>query len=209
MGNKRIIVLLVFLLSLSGTSLVAQLRVPAMDIQVKSGVAALWEMSDQQQNRYSYTAPVIHGELNFNISQYFSVGGFYSKGLTSQTEYMADDNSGSSFYNSQHQLYGAKLRVSTGRQPRFRPFAEFTYGYFEMYMDKGLYRDATSSTFFGFSLGLMIRLNNRFYLVLPQLSVRTRSDPFYWEATNDFVLSPYPSIFELTGGLSYNIGKKK
>jgi len=187
----------------------AQLRLPSMDIQVKSGIAGLWEMRDQQQNQYNYTAPVIHGELNFNISQYFSIGGFYSKGLPSQTEYTADDNSGYSFYNSQHQLYGAKLRVSTGRQPRFRPFAEFTYGYFEMYMDKGLYRDATSSTFIGWSIGLMIRLNNRFYVVLPQLSVRTRLDPFYWEASNDFFLSPYPSIIELTGGISYNIGKKK
>jgi hypothetical protein len=208
MGIKRIIILS-FIVGLSGTSLLAQLRLPSMEVQVKSGVAALMEMSDTQYNMYNYTAPVIHGELNFNISQYFAAGAFFSKGFPSQSEYSASDNSGSSIYNSQHQLYGIKLRVSTGRQPRFRPFAELTYGYFEMYMDKGLYRDATSSTFIGWSIGLMIRLNSKLYLVLPQLSVRTRSDQFYWESPNDFVFSSYPSIIELTGGLSYNFGKKK
>ncbi len=209
MGIKRILILSFFIIGLSGRSLLAQLRLPSMEVQLKSGVAALLEMSDTQYNMYNYTAPVIHAELNLNISQYFAAGAFFSKGFPSQSEYSASDNSGSSVYHSQHQLYGVKLRASTGRQPRFRPFAELTYGYFEMYMDKGLYRDATSSTFFGGSIGLMIRLNSKLYLVLPQFSLRTRTDQFYWESPGDFLLNPYPLIIELTGGLSYNFGKKK
>jgi hypothetical protein len=208
MSYKRNSILLILLIGLSSITLMAQFRLPDMDVQVKSGVAIIDEMRDNQSNRYTYTAPVIHGEINFNISQHFAAGAFISKGFSGQTEFVAD-NSGTKSFNSSHQSYGVKLRISTGRQPRFRPFAELSYGKFEMYMEKDFYRISTSSTFFGGSIGLMIRLNNRLYLVLPQLSVRTRSDPFYWEAPNDFVLSSYPAIIELTGGLSYNMGKKK
>jgi len=208
MSYKKNSILLILLIGLSSITLMAQFRLPNMDVQVKSGVAIIDEMRDKQSNRYTYAAPVIHGEINFTISQHFAAGAFFSKGLSGQTEFVAD-NSGTKSFNSSHQSYGVKLRISTGRQPRFRPFAELSYGKFEMYMEKDFYRISTSSTFFGGSIGLMIRLNNKLYLVLPQLSVRTRSDPFYWEAPNDFVLSSYPSIIELTGGLSYNMGKKK
>jgi hypothetical protein len=209
MSNKKIFILSVLLLTLPGVSLLAQFRLPAMDVQVKSGVAYLDEIRDSK-NLYSYSAPVIHGEINFNITQYFAAGAFISKGLTGKTELVSENNNTSTlFYNSSHQTYGVKLRISTGRQPRFRPFAELEYGKFEMYMEKDFYRISTSSTFFGGSIGLMIRLNNKLYLVLPQISVRPRSDPFFFEVTGDFLLSDYPSLFEITGGLSYNFGKKK
>jgi hypothetical protein len=207
MSNKNII-LSVFLLSLSYFPLLAQFRLPAMDVQIKSGVAILDDMRDRNYNLYSYTGPVIHGEINFNISQYFAAGAFISKGLSGQTEFISDNSVNNSF-NSSHQSYGVKLRISTGRQPRFRPFAELSYGKFEMYMEKDFYRIASSSSFLGGSLGLMIRLNSKLYIVLPQLSFRPRSDPFYFEIPGDFLLSDYPSLFEITGGLSYNFGKKK
>lgn len=210
MSNKKIFILSVLLLTLPGVSLLAQFRLPAMDVQVKSGVASIDEMRDRNYNVYSYSAPVVHGEINFNISQYFAAGAFISKGLSGQTEIVSDNNNtATTSYNSSHQTYGVKLRISTGRQPRFRPFAELSYGKFEMYMEKDFYRIATSSTFFSGSIGLMIRLNSKLYLVLPQISVRPRSEPFYFETSGDFLLSDYPSLIEITGGLSYNFGKKK
>jgi len=209
MSNKKIFILSVLLLTLPGISLLAQFRLPAMDIQVKTGVASLDELRDRNNNVYNYSAPVVHGEINFNISQYFAAGAFISKGLSGKTELFSDNNTATLFYNSSHQSYGVKLRISTGRQPRFRPFTEISYGKFEMYIEKDFYRMATSSTFFGGSIGLMIRLSSRLYLVLPQVSVRPRSDPFYFETSGDFLLSDYPSLIEITGGLSYNFGKKK
>lgn len=199
---------LILLLGLSSTSLFAQFQLPSMDVQVKGGVTSLYEMRDSDFNTYSYLAPVISSELNFNISQYFSLGAFISKGFASKTEFVSDFSRTSS-YPSSHQVYGLKVRVSTGRQPKFRPFGELSYGTFEMYMEKDSYRIATTSRFFGWSLGLMIRLNNKFYLVLPQVSFRIRSDQFYFEAPNYFSKESYPPIAEITGGLSYNFGKKK
>jgi Outer membrane protein beta-barrel domain len=207
MSNKKNLILSVLLLMLPGASLLAQFRLPAMDVQVKSGVAFLDEMRDRNNNEYDYRAPVIHGEINFNVSQHFAAGAFISKGLSGQTEVVGND--GNTYYNSSHQSYGVKLRISMGRQPRFRPFAELSYGKFEMYMEKDFYRISTSSTFFGGSIGLMIRLNNKLYLVLPQISVRPRSDPFFFEVPVDFPLSSYPPLIEITGGVTYNFGKKK
>ncbi len=208
MSSKINIILVILVFSFSGTSLLAQLRLPSMDIQVKSGVTSMNDMKDDYYKGYNYFSPVIHGEINFNISQYFAAGAFMSKGFSGNTEFVSD-NAVSGSFSSSHQAYGIKLRISTGRQPRFRPFAEFSYGQFEMYMEKDYYRIATSSTFFGGSVGLMIRLNGRLYLVLPQFSVRSRSNQFFFEVPGDFLLSQYPPLFEITGGLSYNFGKKK
>lgn len=208
MSNKKNIILSFVLLSLPVVSLLAQFRLPAMDVQVKSGVSILEDMRDRNYNLYNYRAPVIHGEINFNISQHFGAGVFISKGLSGQTEFVSD-NAATTSYTSSHQSYGVKVRISTGRQPRLRPFAEISYGKFEMYMEKYFYRQSTSSFFFGGSIGLMIRLNDKLYLVLPQISFRPRTDQFYFEVTGDFLLSDYPSLIEITGGLSYNFGKKK
>jgi hypothetical protein len=210
MSNKKNFILSIFIVCLPCYSLWAQFRLPAMDVQVKSGITQLFDMQDSNYNGYHYSAPVIHGEINFNVSQHFAAGVFISKGLSGKTDLTTDNvNTPDQSYNSSHQSYGVKLRISTGRQPRFRPFAELEYGKLEMYMEKDFYRISTSSTFFGGSIGLMIRLNNKLYLVLPQISVRPRSDPFFFEVTGDFLLSDYPSLIEITGGLSYNFGKKK
>jgi hypothetical protein len=207
MKFKRII-LVSFFISYLTCQGYAQL--PSMDIQIKSGLTTLLDMRDKDNNIYNYLSPVIFGELNYNISQHFAVGVYYSKGIGGQTEFIPDfSDTDTEFYNSSHQCYGFKIRASTGRQPRFRPFIELTYGKFEMFIEKDFYRVANSSNYFGWSMGLMLRLNGKFYLVLPQVSFRTRTDPFYFEVPGDFVLGSYPPIIEITGGVSYNFGKKK
>lgn len=207
MRFKRII-LVSFLMNYLTYQGFAQL--PSMDIQLKSGLTTLVDMRDKDNNLYNYLSPVIFGELNYNISQHFAVGAFYSKGVGGQTEFVPDvSDTDTEFYNSSHQCYGVKIRASTGRQPRFRPFVELAYGKFEMFLEKDFYRVANSSNYFGWSMGLMIRLNSKFYLILPQVSFRTRTDPFFFEVPGDFVLSSYPTIIEINGGVSYNFGKKK
>ncbi len=210
MNNKKNFILSIFILCLPCFSLWAQFRLPAIDAQVKSGITELIDMQDSNYNGYQYNAAVIHGEINFNISQHLAAGAFISKGLSGQTDLTTDNvHSPDQSYNSSHQSYGVKLRISTGRQPRFRPFAELSYGKFEMYMEKDFYRISNSSTFFGVAIGLMIRLNNRLYLVLPQISIRQRSDPYFFEVPGDFLLGDSPPLIEITGGFSYNFGKKK
>lgn len=204
----RRIVLVLFSITCLAYQGFAQL--PSMDIQVKFGITSIADMRDRDNNIYNYLAPALVGELNYHISQYFAVGAFYSKSFSAQTEFVPDvSDTDAMSYNSAHQSYGLKMRVSTGRQPRFRPFVELTYGKFEMYIEKDFYRVANSTNYFGGSIGLMIRLNSKFYLVLPQVSIQGRTDPFFFEIPSDIALGSYPPIIEIRGGISYNFGKKK
>lgn len=187
----------------------AQFHLPSLDIQFKIGATMLNDMHDKYNNIYDYVAPNLYGEINWNASQYFAIGVFASQGVFSDTKFTGEYGSGNTSYGSLHFLYGAKVRVSTGRQPRFRPFAELSYGTFQMVMEKDVYRVSSQSNFFGISLGLMIRLNSKWYLIIPQLTARNRTDSFFFEEPGDFALGKYPPITEINAGLSYNIGKKK
>ncbi len=191
------------------TSFTVQAQLPSLDVQLKTGLSIIDDMRDPHQNLYEYISPVWMGELNWNISQYVALGGFVSQGLGGATEFIGEYGSGNVKYSSQHLTYGGKLRISTGRMPRFRPFGEISYGKFEMYIDYDTYRLASSSNFFGWSLGLMIRLSSRLYLVIPQFSFRQRSDTFFFEVPSDHLTGDYPPLIDITGGLSYNLGKKK
>jgi hypothetical protein len=199
----------VLLILLAGEVSQAQFHLPSLDIQFKMGATVLNDMHDKYNNIYDYVAPNLYGEINWNATQYFAVGVFASQGVFSDTKFTGEYGSGNTSYGSTHFLYGAKIRVSTGRQPRFRPFAELSYGTFQMVMEKSVYRVSSQSNFFGISFGLMIRLNSKLYLVIPQLTVRNRADAFFFEVPGDFMFGKYPPIIELNGGLSYNIGKKK
>ncbi len=180
-----------------------------MDFQLKAGVAALMDVKDNYENQYSYSAPILYGEINWNITQHISLGAFGSSGVYSTSNYRVKYFSGEASYGGTHSLYGIKLRLSTGRAARFRPFAEINYGKMQMDMEKAIYRLASSTTFFGWSMGLMIRAGSRFYIVLPQINLRFRSEGFFFEAPGDHLFGSYAPFAEVCGGLSYNIGKKK
>ncbi len=180
-----------------------------MDFQLKAGVATLIDVRDSYENSYSYTSPTLYGELNWNITQHVSVGAFGSKGIYSTSNYKVNYSSGDASYGGTHSLYGLKLRLSTGRAPRFRPFAEINYGKMQMVMERDTYRLANSTNFFDLSMGLMIRGGSRLYIVLPQINLRFRSNGFFFEAHNDYLFSSYGPFAEVCAGLSYNFGKKK
>lgn len=201
MKNKRLILFALF--TLVCTHVAGQFHIPAMDVQTKMGVAFISDVKDKGNNLYTYSAPFVSGEINIAFTQHIAAGIFYSKGFSSQTKVEADFG-GTTSYTSSHQLYGLKVRLSTGRQPKWRPFTELSYGQFEMYMQKNSYRISTSSKTVGFSLGLMVRLNNKMYLVIPQLSLRSRTDWFFFETSGKAA-----PLIEVSGGLSYNFGKKK
>ena len=76
-------------------------------------------------------------------------------------------------------------------------------------MEKDTYRVASSTTFFGWSAGLMIRAGSRLYIVLPQINLRFRSEGFFFEEPYGYLFSDYSPLAEVCAGLSYNIGKKK
>lgn len=208
--NKKRYLFLIVLLSVSGATCLGQFHLPSLDVQVKSGAAALIDMQDYYNNQYAYVAPIISGEVNWNISQYLAAGVFVSKGVSSNTKFTGEFGSGNTSYPSMHYAYGLKLRISSGRQPKYRPFAEISYGKFEMYMQKESYKVSNDTKAFGFSGGLMVSLTGKLYLVLPQITLRFRSEPFFFESSNDYLFGiAHVPFLEVTGGLSYNIGKKK
>lgn len=191
------------------TLTIAQLSIPSIDFQLKGGVGVLPDAKDSYDYPFSYTAPILYGEINWHITQHFALGAFGSTGVYSQSNYKVESLSGDASYGGSHSLYGLKLRLSTGRAPKFRPFTEINYGRLDMYMEKDIYRLASSTTFFGWSMGLMIRAGSKLYIVLPQINLRFRSKGFFFENPNDYLLSDYSPFVEYCAGLSYNIGKKK
>jgi hypothetical protein len=207
MSLKRIFLSLTF--STLCVLSMAQISVPSMDFQLKAGVAALLESQDSYENQYTYIAPSLYAEINWNITQHISIGAFGSAGVYSTSNYKVKYSTGDASYGGTHSLYGLKLRLSTGRAPRFRPFGEINYGKMEMVMEKDIYRVASSTTFFGWSMGLMIRAGSRFYIILPQVNLRFRSNGFFFEDPSDYMFGSYEPFAEVCGGLSYNIGKKK
>ena len=180
-----------------------------MDFQLKSGVAALMDLKDSNENSYSYSAPLLYGELNWNITQHIAIGAFASAGVYSTSNFKVEYFSGEASYGSSHFLYGLKLRLSTGRAPKFRPFTELSFGKLEMDMEKDVYRISSSTSYFGWSLGLMIRAGSRWYIILPQINLRFRSNGFFFETPGDHMFGSYEPFAEVCAGLSYNIGKKK
>jgi hypothetical protein len=210
MANRKIFISLSFcMLAILAT---AQISIPQIDFQVKSGVGALMDVKDSYENLYSYSAPILSGEINWNITQHISLGAFSSIGPYAKSNFKMENygNSGKSSYGATHFLYGAKLRLSTGRAPRFRPFTEISFGKLEMQLEKDIYRLASSTTFIGLSFGLMIRAGSRLYIILPQANIRFRSNGFFFEAPNEYLFNAkYSEFIELCAGVSYNIGKKK
>ena len=176
---------------------------------VQTCALPILDVKDSYDNLYSYSAPMLSGEINWNITQHISLGAFASSGVYSTSNYKVKYSHGEASYGGTHSLYGIKLRLSTGRAPRFRPFAEINYGKMQMVMEKDIYRLANSTTFFGLSMGLMIRAGSRLYIVVPQINLRFRSNGFFFEAPNDYLFSDYSPFVEYCAGLSYNIGKKK
>jgi hypothetical protein len=187
----------------------AQVHLPSLEGQIKSGVAFIPEMQDQNYNRYSYVAPEVNGEINWNASQYIAIGAFFSKAFSANVKYEGSFGGETASYESSHLMYGLQARLSSGRQATFRPFIGFSYGILEMYTEKEAYRISAKANVFGLSLGLMVRVSSKLYLVIPQFSLRGRSDSYYFEEPSDFALGKYAPFIEVNGGLSYNIGKKK
>jgi len=185
----------------------AQLKPPMFDFQLKAGISVLGIFQDlpTEQLLYEYEAASWTGEGNVNISERFAIGAFYARGADKSAQVI--DNSGFggivAEYEGAHQFYGLKLRLSSGLRPKLRPFIEVSGGYMNMTVQNDTFNESLNTSLFGGSLGLMIKLNNHVYLVLPQLRILKPTDSFSFSSYNNDL------FVELLGGISFNIGKRK
>lgn len=212
MDYKRLFKL-VFVFTIIGTPVFSQFHLPPLEIQIKGGITGReieyirpYTNGGGQTDHvyYEYIAPTVSADINWNITQHFAAGAYWVMGIPGNNNYKWTDSNWSTSGNgaASHQEYGIKLRGYTGRARTLRPFVEIAYGKWEMYIEQNGYRMANSTAAFGTTLGLMIKLGSKLYLVLPQLNVRFRSEPFYFESNNQ-------PFLEIVGGLSYNLGKRK
>lgn len=195
-----------FWLLLLPLGVLAQAELPSMDVQIKTGIQSS-EITAYKYNgeyiTYECFNTSLQVELNWNLAYYFSIGAYYTRSLGNYPITVTDHAWGVVPFDGKSSTlnYGLKARAALGRKPRYRPFAEVAFGKFEMYIEQNGYRLANSTTALGLSAGLMTKLGSQFYIVFPQATVRLRSDPFYFESGTG-------PIYELSMGLSYNIGKK-
>lgn len=189
---------------LVAVSIAAKAQMP-FDLHLKTG-AGILRFTDLQDNVYEYNTPIIFAELNWNISPYFAVGTFYSFGLGADTKTTSFNGFNSNSLTTSHHLYGLKLRVSSGRLRLLRPFFEMQYGQFEMTMNRSNGSGSDLTDFWATSLGLMIKLSDRLYLVAPQFTMRLREHGFSFEKQSDHIFErPYSPFAEVTAGISYNL----
>lgn len=204
----RFITFILLLLS-ACTNVHGQFRLPAFDVSIKGGFFAnISEMgtrlSDDSEILYQYEAFVYSGEVNFHISQHVAAGAFWTKSFAGKVKSEMENP----YYalgeaDAAHQMYGLALRFSTGRRTGFRPYIQGTFFKQEMYFDYETLRVANSSGGFGVGIGAMIKLSDKLYLNIPDVSFKLFSDGFFFD---DYGQQVY---LEFRGGLTYNFTKRK
>ena len=184
--------------------LCGQFRLPKFEVQTKVGWAGC-NFQDSNNRSYEYGTLIWSGDLSIPMNQHFSIGVFLSQSMPG-AHVAVGGNVGTlnskATYDVKHQVFGTMLRISANRLKRFRPYVDARVGKFEMYIDHDAYRLANSTIFLGGTLGLMIRLGSRMYVVFPEIALMSRSQSFFFDT------GKLP-IFELRGGLCFNFDKRK
>jgi len=202
--NKGRFIIFFFLVSVAN-DVFAQIKPPRADIQLKAGTTSLTTFQNLPtgQLQYEYKVESWMGEANINITERFAIGAFYARGgNTTRPVFPTGIKSYMYEYDGSHQFYGLKLRLSSGLRPKLRPFIEASVGFMNMSLQNDSFSEDLNTSVFGGSIGLMIKLKNNFYLVLPQFKFQKRGDEFSFESYED------PTV-EILGGLSINFGKRK
>jgi len=187
---KKLVFLLLGFLPIS---LFAQFHIPVLDLAVKSGVTSTTDLG-------STLIIDLRPEINVHINQFLSAGGFYSRSLFGEYE----ENDNLSILPELKQLrYGARIRVSTGRISKFRPYAFVTLTKWEI-VEKitdnlNFSGDWTGLTFGG---GFMVRLSDRLYLNVIEVEYTPAKNEFF------FILEDL-NFISLRLGANYTIGKKR
>lgn len=193
---------LVYLFAMLVSIIQAQPTLLPLELQFRGGVSLFPDGSGH------YFAPTIAVDLLTNPGRNIGFG------LT-----MNAGNGQSNFINStttisqpsRHFYTGMSLRFSRSRIEKFRPFIQFRYGILQMSTrDSGGKDDKFTTTKFGFSTGLMIRLGTRIHLILPEVGLNLRSAGFAFETPNNYLAgTPFIPMVNVSTGLAWQIGHKR
>lgn len=210
--NKYIIILLFSFFFLESKS---QVKLPSLELTIMGGYADY----EGEYNfdgyylkpKYNSITAAIGG--NINLNQYFAIGFFYNRSINGELDYPEYENgffayTGPEPYPVKHLIYGIRFRASLNRIVRFRPFIQFSYYYREMVAEKPSMTIAHSNNGFSPSLGLMIKMNDRLYITIPQISILFSDEqPIFIEYTYDDLGSE--QFLQLEAGISYYIHNKR
>lgn len=172
--------------------LAAQIKPPLTDLQFKFGWADFYLKGGTEETDYYCFGFSMGFDANFNINERVAIGSYFSR----VSEQYSDDQLG----NVDNRLftYGIKMRLASGLRPVIRPYIEFTVGAVNYTEESPSSQYKFNGMTYGGSIGVMIKLNYHFYLVLAPLSMRIGSGseiPIY--------------MYEISGGLHFNVGKRK
>ena len=171
----------------------AQIHIPVLDLAIKPGVTSTTDLGNTVL--INLTA-----EANVHINQFVSAGGFYSRSLFGQYE----QNDNIDLLPELKQLtYGARIRVSTGRITKFRPYAFITLTKLEI-VEKVTDELNFAGNWVGITYGggFMIRLSDRLYLNLIEVEYIPAKGEFF------FILEDL-NFISIRLGANYIIGKKR
>lgn len=197
--------LVVFFLTLFSTvTSFAQLSLPPFDVELKGSVSVF-----PGQGNVSSSGTIeriqtfnIHGAAHWQLNQNIGIGWFYCRSVNGGVYTHGDNGTKSKTSDAQMLATGPQVRLSTGRGKTWRPYMTVNYCQLELINDLEGYRLANKSKAVGGSIGIMLRLSNKVYLNLLEVSYRKILTEAFWFPSNS-------QMIEAKTGVTVNFGKRK
>lgn len=192
---KKFIPILLLFIGIN-TTIFGQFRLPSFDIEAKGGVGGF------PNTQWDYLLTNYQTGIHIHINQHLAIGWTYSRGsgTTSRTGNQ-DIFVNSEKYDTKELITGLDLRLSAGRTKKLRPYIALHYTKVEVVTDLVDYRQSVKTNAIGGSAGLLLKLGNKMYLNLIDITGRYLSEEPFW--LNERV------HLEFRAGLLYNISRRK
>jgi hypothetical protein len=184
----------------------SQFHMPRFDVELKGSYV---RMIDDDQGGIPaggvdrINSINLQGAAHWQPNQHIAFGWFYCRSLSGEIRTIQFQGGDKKTGDAQLLMTGPEIRISAGRFANWRPYLTLNYCKMELINDQGGYRQASKTTAYGGSIGIMRRLSDRLYLNLIEVSVRVMQDIPYWFTHGD------NTPFEAKSGLTFNFGKYK
>lgn len=173
----------------------AQFSVPPFDVEIKGGISGF------PTSKWDYMGIGYKAGVHVHLNQHVAIGWTYMRSTGNASEDSGDNIFPTEDFKTTELSTGPSLRLSTGRSRKMRPYIALSYSKVEVVTDRGDYRYSIKTNAPGASVGMLVKLGNKMYINLFEVTYRKLSDKVFWLDAQ--------GQLEIKAGLLYNLGKKK
>lgn len=178
----------------------AQFRLPSFDVSLKGGDLLIRvDAENPNGTDYAYEGFFTQAEINVHLGQRIAIGYFYNRNiLTARYEGAAQQ------VNGKHLMHGANVRISGGKGAKFRPYLNVKLFRLEAVVEYNGYNLAAQIPGAAAGAGLMIKLNRKIYLNLPEVEIGS-----VFNGNDEVIFNGNTTILKISAGLTYNFSKRR